>query len=232
MTAAEDIAALSAAGESETVEFKATTGQRLEGAKTLSAMLNGDGGQVLYGVQPSGKVTGQQVSDRVEVWSPGGLHFGLTPAHLYEPHGSQPWNPNILGSLYRCGIVEQLGSGTLRMVRLCADAGLGRPVFKSAGPSVMCTVPRRGYWLTPQGSPITTDNLEAAVLTVLSDGPAVLSRITANASVSAEQARRDADPHAREGHGASRRARQRRPLVPQQRLTAALSTPPPPMNKQ
>lgn len=44
------VALLAAGGESETVEFKATTGQRNEAARTLSAMLNGRGGQVLFGV--------------------------------------------------------------------------------------------------------------------------------------------------------------------------------------
>ena len=61
MTATDEIVRLAAAGESETVEFKATTGQRTEAARTLSAMLNGRGGRVLFGVQPDGNVTGQQV---------------------------------------------------------------------------------------------------------------------------------------------------------------------------
>ena len=58
------IEGLVAAGESETLEFKATTGQRTEAARTLSAMLNGRGGQVLFGVGTSGNITGQQVGAR------------------------------------------------------------------------------------------------------------------------------------------------------------------------
>lgn len=50
--------------ESQTVEFKATTGQRREAAKTLSAMLNGQGGSVLFGVTPDRRVTGQQIGHR------------------------------------------------------------------------------------------------------------------------------------------------------------------------
>ena len=57
----DDVVRLAAAGESETVEFKASTGQRTEAARTLSAMLNSRGGRVLFGVQPTGNVTGQQV---------------------------------------------------------------------------------------------------------------------------------------------------------------------------
>jgi ATP-dependent DNA helicase RecG len=51
-------------GESDRVEFKFTTGQRSEGARTVCAMLNGVGGFVLFGVSPSGKITGQNVATK------------------------------------------------------------------------------------------------------------------------------------------------------------------------
>ena len=60
----DQIAALVASGESETVEFKATTGTRREAAATVCAMLNQQGGQVLFGVTPRGDVAGQDVGDR------------------------------------------------------------------------------------------------------------------------------------------------------------------------
>lgn len=60
----EQIAALVASGESETLEFKATTGQRRQAAKTACAMLNRHGGRIFFGVTPEGSMTGQQVSDR------------------------------------------------------------------------------------------------------------------------------------------------------------------------
>ncbi len=49
-------------GESESVEFKRSTGQRSDAAKTTCGMLNGLGGFVLFGVTDSGKMVGQQVS--------------------------------------------------------------------------------------------------------------------------------------------------------------------------
>ncbi len=58
------IAAMAAAGESETLEFKATTGTRREAVRTICAMLNQQGGQVLFGVTPEGHAAGQQVSER------------------------------------------------------------------------------------------------------------------------------------------------------------------------
>ena len=59
----DQIASWAAAGESETVEFKRTTGERREATRTLCAMLNHRGGRVLFGVEADGRVVGQQVSD-------------------------------------------------------------------------------------------------------------------------------------------------------------------------
>ena len=60
----DQIAALVDSGESETLEFKATTGTRREAAMTVCAFLNQRGGQVLFGVTPAGAVAGQQVNER------------------------------------------------------------------------------------------------------------------------------------------------------------------------
>ena len=57
------IATWAASGESETIEFKRTTGERREAMHTLCAMLNNRGGRVLFGVEADGRVVGQQVSD-------------------------------------------------------------------------------------------------------------------------------------------------------------------------
>ena len=51
-------------GESETLEFKRSTAQRREVARTLCAMLNHRGGRIFIGIEPSGRIVGQQVSDR------------------------------------------------------------------------------------------------------------------------------------------------------------------------
>jgi ATP-dependent DNA helicase RecG len=59
----EQIAAWAAAGESETLELKLTTGERRAAARTVCAMLNHRGGRVLFGVEPRGRILGQQVSD-------------------------------------------------------------------------------------------------------------------------------------------------------------------------
>ena len=60
----EEIATLAVSGESETLEFKSTTGTRREAAATVCGMLNRRGGHVLFGVTPDGRVAGQRVSER------------------------------------------------------------------------------------------------------------------------------------------------------------------------
>ena len=48
--ALEELIGLVARGESEAVEFKETTGQRVEACHTLCAFLNGNGGGMCCGI--------------------------------------------------------------------------------------------------------------------------------------------------------------------------------------
>lgn len=51
-----------ARGESLQAEFKRTTGQRTDAAKTICGMLNASGGFVIFGVTDDGQIRGQQVT--------------------------------------------------------------------------------------------------------------------------------------------------------------------------
>ena len=62
--------------------------------------------------------------DRLEVTSAGPLHFDMKARNLFQPHKSRPWNPLIARAFYQRGIVEELGSGTIRMAQLTSEAGL------------------------------------------------------------------------------------------------------------
>jgi ATP-dependent DNA helicase RecG len=53
-----------AQGESEVQEFKLTTGQRTEAAKTVCAFLNHRGGRVIFGVDAQGRLIGQEITDK------------------------------------------------------------------------------------------------------------------------------------------------------------------------
>ena len=63
----ESIAALAAVGESETLEFNATTGTRRESTTTVCAMLNQRGEYELFVITPDGRGVGQQLSERLRV---------------------------------------------------------------------------------------------------------------------------------------------------------------------
>ena len=54
---------LIAAGESLTLELKKSTAEKDRACRSLCALANGQGGQVVFGVTPSGKVVGQKVND-------------------------------------------------------------------------------------------------------------------------------------------------------------------------
>ena len=74
--------------------------------------------------------------DRLEITSAGSLHFGLTPEQLFAPHESRPWNPLIARTFYRRGIIEEWGSGTIKMAELASAAGLPLPEIEDAGGTV------------------------------------------------------------------------------------------------
>jgi len=64
MTTLQEIESWVHGGESEVVEFKRSTGERREAARTICAMLNHRGGRVVFGIEPDGRIIGQMVSDR------------------------------------------------------------------------------------------------------------------------------------------------------------------------
>ncbi|WP_176233094.1 ATP-binding protein [Candidatus Hakubella thermalkaliphila] len=68
--------------------------------------------------------------DRLIVWSPGGLPFGITMEDLYKPHSSVLRNKGIGGIFYDMGWIEQWGSGIDKMRNTCTKAGIPEPQFE------------------------------------------------------------------------------------------------------
>lgn len=60
----EELERIVQAGESETVELKKSTAQLRRAAETLCGMLNRNGGRVVIGVTPEGRIIGQEISDK------------------------------------------------------------------------------------------------------------------------------------------------------------------------
>ncbi len=83
--------------------------------------------------------------DRLEITSTGRLPFGLTVEDLVKPHSSRPWNPLMAAVLYRRGLIEQWGRGTLRMRELSVRAGLAPPDFEERGGELVVRFFPTGY---------------------------------------------------------------------------------------
>ena len=62
----QDIVRIAELKESSNLEFKESTGQLDRSMETLCAFLNGEGGDILYGVKDNGKIIGQEVSDNTK----------------------------------------------------------------------------------------------------------------------------------------------------------------------
>lgn len=84
-------------------------------------------------------------ADRLEVTSSGSLHFGLTVEDLYGPHESLPWNPLIARVLFRRGVIESWGRGTIKMAELTREAGLPSPEIEDAAGRVTVLFRPSGY---------------------------------------------------------------------------------------
>lgn len=77
----------------------------------------------------NGSVQVMLFPNRLEVWNPGRLPFGITAAQLSLPHVSIPANPVLAHPLYLAGYIERLGTGTSDMVDECLAMGLRVPEF-------------------------------------------------------------------------------------------------------
>lgn len=92
-----------------------------------------------------GSITLALYDDRLEITSSGKLPFNLTPADLKRAHASRPRNPIIASVLYRRGLIERWGRGTLKIVRLIDRAGLAEPEFEERTGDVVVRFFPTGY---------------------------------------------------------------------------------------
>ena len=85
--------------------------------------------QGLFDYLHSDKLLGLFFEPFIEVWNPGNLPLGLSPAKLSHPHNSIPANPLLAEPMYLVGYIERLGTGTGDIIRLCQEKGLKEPEF-------------------------------------------------------------------------------------------------------
>jgi ATP-dependent DNA helicase RecG len=112
--------------------------------------------------------------DRLEVTSSGSLHFGLTAEALFLPHESLPWNPLIARVLFRRGIIESWGRGTIKMAELTASAGLPRPDIEDVGGCVTVRF-RPSRYVPPQRVGRDVTERQRAILALLDQAGGVLA---------------------------------------------------------
>jgi ATP-dependent DNA helicase RecG len=90
--------------------------------------------------EDSGNVQIRILDDRLEIWNPGTLPPGLTVESLRGTHPSRPRNSLIAECFYLIKYIEQWGTGTNRIIRLCKEAGLPPPEFAQKAGSFVVTL--------------------------------------------------------------------------------------------
>ncbi|MDQ2798265.1 MAG: putative DNA binding domain-containing protein [Armatimonadota bacterium] len=89
----------------------------------------------------TGRVQIRVYDDRMVISNPGGLPAGLMISDLLrEPHDSLPRNPILAQVCYYAKLVEQWGSGTIRMRNACRTQGLPDPIFESTATAFTVTL--------------------------------------------------------------------------------------------
>ncbi len=68
--------------------------------------------------------------DHIWFYNIGGLPEGITIEQLKKPHSSVPRNPLIVHVFYLAGFIEEMGTGTGRIMETMRQAGLPDPEFK------------------------------------------------------------------------------------------------------
>ena len=93
-----------------------------------------------------GAVSVAMYDEHLEIINIGTLHFDITPEKLARPHQSRPWNPIIASVFYRAGIIEQWGTGTLKVIDWCRDNANPVPAWTEDSGSVIVTFqPASGF---------------------------------------------------------------------------------------
>lgn len=78
--------------------------------------------------------------DRIEFWNSGNLPKEISLSDLRGEHPSVPVNPDIAKVFYLRGQMEQLGRGTLKIIKACEGIGARRPKWKDLKSGVTLTI--------------------------------------------------------------------------------------------
>lgn len=90
--------------------------------------------------ESSSKVQVRIFDDRMEFWNPGKLPYGWTTETLKQMHESVPTNPAIAKQFFWVKYIEEVGTGTNKIIEKCSDWGLPEPEFKCTATSLVVTL--------------------------------------------------------------------------------------------
>jgi ATP-dependent DNA helicase RecG len=89
--------------------------------------------------ETTSKVQVRIFDDRMEFWNPGRLPEGWTVETLKQVHESIPRNPSIAKQFFWVKYIEEVGTGTNKIIEWCIDWGLPEPEFEFTGTSLVVT---------------------------------------------------------------------------------------------
>jgi ATP-dependent DNA helicase RecG len=78
--------------------------------------------------------------DRIEFWNPGRLPEGWTINTLKQQHFSEPFNPLLARMFFWIRYIEEIGTGTNKIIEWSKEWGLPEPEFKISGSSLFVTL--------------------------------------------------------------------------------------------
>ena len=128
--------------------------------------------------------------DRMEIWNPGLLPDSISIEELKKDHSSIPRNGLIARCFYMIKYIEQWGTGTNRIVRLCKEAGVKEPIFRESSGNFVISFPRKFEKVV--ASQIKLSDTQKRILEYLSKvGEASAAEISAKLNITVKTVQRN-----------------------------------------
>jgi len=99
--------------------------------------------------------------DCLEVWNAGKLPPDLTIRSLYRKHGSFPRNPLLAAAIFRTRLIEQWGTGTLRIIDACRPHGIAVEFEQDMGMFIVRLKKAQAGQVAPEVAGEVTAEVEA-----------------------------------------------------------------------
>ena len=84
---------------------------------------------------------------KLTLFSHGTLPDGITLEQLTEPHSSYPRNPILADVCFKGGFIDAWGSGIMKIINSCTDAGLPTPTIEEKAAGILVTLFQDKYAL-------------------------------------------------------------------------------------